>query len=151
MSNSKRKKNLIRPALQLKITVAFMITSVCLVALLAFLIGWRVTVAANDLPSDSAIMMQALKPAIFESLGITLVILLPMTLSIGILVTFLIAGPIHRFEQFLHSTIRGEKPADCSIRKHDELKDFCQLLNEATAPLRVATEEEDTEDMAHAA
>jgi hypothetical protein len=67
---------------------------------------------------------------------ISAAVLLPLTLSVGIVATFRIAGPLHRFETFLRAIANGEKPADCKIRRGDELQEFCTLLNDVTAPLR---------------
>ena len=62
---------------------------------------------------------------------------LPLVFAVGVLTTFRFAGPVYRFEQFLKNVIAGKAPADCRLRKGDHLQDFCQLLNQATAPLRV--------------
>jgi hypothetical protein len=55
---------------------------------------------------------------------------------VGVLTTFRVAGPLYRIEMFLKQVARGEKPADCRLRKGDELVEFCEVVNLATAPLR---------------
>lgn len=55
---------------------------------------------------------------------------------IGILATARLAGPLYRLRRFLEEIIRGEAPPDCRLRKGDELIDFCELLNKATASAR---------------
>jgi nitrogen fixation/metabolism regulation signal transduction histidine kinase len=63
---------------------------------------------------------------------------LPLTIAVGILVTFRIAGPVYRLKEFLKSIASGATPEDCRLRKGDELQDLCSLANDATAPLRGA-------------
>jgi hypothetical protein len=70
------------------------------------------------------------------TLAVSLAIVIPVTLVVAVLLTFKVAGPLYRFRVFLNQVKRGERPEDCRIRKSDELQDFCELLNEATAPLR---------------
>ena len=52
------------------------------------------------------------------------------------LVTFRIAGPIYRFEQYLAGIAEGRQLGPCRIREGDELVELCARINEATAPLR---------------
>jgi len=58
-------------------------------------------------------------------------------LVFGILLTFRLAGPIYRFEQYLRSVARGEQIGPCKIRKGDELQFLCDAINDATEPLRM--------------
>ena len=74
-----------------------------------------------------------------EILAVSFGMLLPLTIAIGILVTFRIAGPLYRFERFLELVIRGEQVGPCKLRNGDELQDLCDLINEATRPLRMRT------------
>jgi signal peptidase II len=62
--------------------------------------------------------------------------LLPLTIAVGILVTFRIAGPVYRFEQYLKSVLRGELTGPCRIRKGDEFHELCELLNQVVSTLR---------------
>jgi hypothetical protein len=80
--------------------------------------------------------MSVLPGILIEVLAMSFAFLLPMTLCAGILSTFRIAGPIYRFEQYLKQVARGEVTDPCRIRDGDELWDLCDLINEATAPLR---------------
>jgi hypothetical protein len=66
-----------------------------------------------------------------------------VTLVVGILATFLVAGPLYRFEQFLRASLNGENPPDCRLRKGDELSEFCGLLNDATRHLRTGKDRSD--------
>ena len=61
---------------------------------------------------------------------------------VGVITTFRIAGPLFRFQQFLESIERGEKPADCKIRRTDDLHEFCAVLNRVSRPWRMAGDAE---------
>lgn len=137
----KRRIKLIKPPLQLKMTLLFVSVSALSLLLQAVLLMSGLTRAALDLPNDHLMMLDRVNSVIFESLLSSFVLFLPLTFAVGILTTFRFAGPIYRFEMFLRQVIRGEKPADCRLRQGDELKDFCELINEATAPLREAAPE----------
>ena len=67
-----------------------------------------------------------------RSWGISLAIVLPAVISVGILLTFRIAGPIYRFEEYLKAVARGENVGPCKIRKGDQLQPLCDAINAAT-------------------
>jgi len=71
-------------------------------------------------------------------------LLLFMVLGVGIAITHKIAGPLHRFEIYLRALKSGQTSAPCKLRNSDQLQDFCQLLNEATEPLRTASDEQES-------
>ena len=136
MKRNLRKKNLIKPALQFKITLAFMATSASLMCLMAFLVILFLTDEGGGKFGVSDQVLDQVIPVLTRSFIITMVLLVPVTLVVGVLATFMVAGPLRCFERFLERVRDGEKPADCSIRKGDELGEFCELLNEVTRPLR---------------
>ena len=147
----KRRIKLIKPPLQLKMTLLFVSISALSLLLQAVLLMSGLTRAALDLPNDHLMMLDRVNSVIFESLISSFVLFLPLTFAVGILTTFRFAGPIYRFEMFLRQVIRGEKPPNCRLRQGDELKDFCELINEATAPLRASESSDDDEDQAEEA
>lgn len=91
---------------------------------------------------------------LLETFGLSLAILVPVTFVFGILLTFRVAGPIYRFEQYLRSVAKGEQIGPCKIRQGDELQPLCDAINEATEPLRMRRsapqEEESAEPLAKA-
>ena len=133
---NKRKKKLIEPRLQLKFSLAFLSTALVLVLLQAIVIQFVLQRVASRLPHDGALLQSEVPGVLLTSFLITLLLLGPLSLGIGVLTTFRVLGPIYRFRVFLRQVANGERPADCRIRKTDELHDFCDLLNEATASLR---------------
>jgi hypothetical protein len=136
MNRSRRKIKLIKPSLQLKLTAIFVAISALSLLLQAVLFMNSITRVALDLPHDGFAMMNQTGGLLRDVMLTSFLVFLPLTFAVGVLSTFRIAGPIYRFEMFLNQVRRGEKPADCSLRKGDNLQDFCQLLNEVTAPLR---------------
>jgi len=137
MGRNQRKKNLILPGLQLKITLVFLTMSMAM----AVLMGYLMVVTVGDQTAGEFEILPVILPSILKSFVITLVVMIPTTIAVGVLSTFMVAGPLYRFEMFLNSVIKGENPPDCRLREGDELKDFCKLLNRATAPLRLAQDQ----------
>jgi hypothetical protein len=141
MQKYRRRKKLIKPRLQLKFALIFLSTAGTAVLVQAIMLTHTLTNLAYGAPNDGRIVLQQLPKILSLNLGITFALLIPLTICIGVLSTFRVAGPVYRFEQYLKQVIRGEKPADCRLRKGDELMDICELINTATAPLRRATDE----------
>lgn len=132
----KRRKKLIKPRLQLRMSGLF-VGLVSLMLLLQFaLITAALHHAANTLPSDSALLLGQTNSLSLRIIGISAAVFLPLTLLVGILSTFRIAGPLYRFEKFLKSVQNGENPENFTLRERDELKDLAELINSSTAPLR---------------
>jgi len=134
----KRSIKLIRPGLQLRLTGVFVGMSVLGLVLQACVFMRELASIAAMLPSDGPLVLGELQGTVLRVLGITLALLLPIMLWVGVLVTHRIAGPVYRFETYLLSVIRGERPGNCTLRKGDELVDLCHTINAATAPLRGA-------------
>ena len=140
-----RKQKLINGKLQLKLTL-WVVGVATLSMLFQFVILYMaVSKIGTELPHDSQIFFQSLPETLFRSFLASLSICLSITFVAGILLTHRIAGPIYRFTQFLKGVNLGQHPDICRIRANDELKDFCALLNETTAPLR-DMHHQDTED-----
>jgi hypothetical protein len=133
-----RRKKLIKPRLQLRLSGVFVgLTALSL--LLQFVLFTNVlNEIAVGLPNDGPIVLQATNRITTKVLAMSFLLFLPLTLSIGVLSTFRIAGPIYRFEQFLGAVVRGERPEDFRLRKGDQLTELAALINDATRPLRVA-------------
>lgn len=134
----RRKTVLIKPGLQLWLVGVFLGLS-ALSMMLQFVLFTNVMQRmATELPNDGPVVMEALSDALWHVLGMSFLVFLPLTLMVGVLCTFRVAGPLHRFETFLRQVIAGEGPADFSLRSKDKLGDLAGLLNEATRPLRDA-------------
>ena len=130
-----RIRKFVRRDIQLKLTLWFAaISAFALVFQFVLMLNTMSGISAEA--SNAANQQQIFLDAALKTLGLSLGVVLPLTVVVGVLTTFRIAGPIYRFTEFLKETRAGKRPADCVIRKGDELQDFVQLLNEVTQPLR---------------
>ena len=146
-----RRRKLIKPRLQLKLTLTFVGLS-ALSLLLQFVLFQNVlTEAALLLPNDHDVLVGETNGLLLAVLAVSFLVFLPLTFLVGVLATFRIAGPVYRFEQFLAAGRRGERPADFHLRKGDELTDLAALINEATEPLRETAAAHPTDDLLDAA
>lgn len=136
MSPSRRKQRLIQPRLQLRLVASFVGLSVLALALQFILLAALLTRAAGELPQDGPYLMEMLPSMLVWVLVLSIGLCLPLTFCVGVVVTLRIAGPIYRMRRHLEAVARGEDPGECTLRKDDELKDFCRALNDATAVIR---------------
>ncbi len=136
MTKHRRRKHLIKPRLQLLYVLVSLSTASLYVLLQAIMMNWMVSKIAADIPGGEELVIPPFLEGLRTTLLVCFLVLVPMTVAIGVLVTFRVAGPIYRFERFLEEIIAGGKPGPCRLRKGDELQDFCDLLNRATEPLR---------------
>jgi methyl-accepting chemotaxis protein len=136
MSQYKRSKRLIQPRLQFRLIFTFLGVALLALLLQFLLFGATISNLAQDLPQDGPLLQDHIPQYTLMVFGISLGVLLPMTLCIGVIVTFRIAGPIYRFEQHLKAIARGEDPGVCRIRREDELQEFCTIFNAALDKMR---------------
>lgn len=132
----KRRKKLIKPRLQLRMTGVF-VGLVALMLLLQFiLLTASLHHTSNLLPSDGPLLLEQTNSLALRLVFISAAVFLPLTMLVGIMSTFRIAGPLFRIEKFLKAVQNGEKPEDFTLRERDELKELAALINTSTAPLR---------------
>ena len=105
-------------------------------------VGLRLSELAANVPEGGSYLMAVMPELPLEILLVSFGMLLPLTVAVGILVTFRIAGPVYRFEKYLEQVIRGEEVGPCRIRKGDEFQELCELINQATAAMREARADE---------
>jgi hypothetical protein len=132
----RRKVRLIRPNLQLRMTLTFVGLSALSLLLQYILFMSTLTKAALGLPNDGTVFMEQVNGILFGMLVASFGVLLPLTFGIGVILTHKIAGPVHRMQVFLNQILRGARPSDCRLRDGDDLQEFCAVLNQVTAPLR---------------
>lgn len=131
-----RCRRLIQPRLQLRLIGVFLAVSALGFLLQALLLTSLLSKMAASLPTGGS-EAQAQIPALVSTLLVlSFLVLLPLTVSVGILATFRFAGPVHRFEQYLGSVARSEDMGPCRIRKGDEFQELCVLINKAVTRLR---------------
>jgi len=131
-----RRIKLIKPRLQLKMIGVFVGLSALGFLLQSLHVGLRLSELSASMPEGGSYLMAVMPELPLEILLVSFGMLLPLTIAVGILVTFRIAGPVYRFEKYLKAVIRGEEVGPCRIRKGDEFQELCELINEATAATR---------------
>lgn len=141
----KRRKKLIKPALQFKVIGSFLGTAAIAVIVQTILMARAFTTIPELSDAEHTALLEHLPGLLTFNLFVSLAVLIPLILLIGITVTHRIVGPIYRFESYLGELKRGETSRPCRIRKGDELHDLCNAINQATEPLRVRGEEPSTE------
>lgn len=132
----RRTIKLILPALQIRLILMFVSINAVAMLLQYTLVMRSLTKQASESVADGPLQLEVLGPMLGDALMITAILVLPLTFSVGMLATHRFSGPIYRLQVYLRQVIAGEKPADCRLRKDDELQELCGLINQATAPLR---------------
>ena len=149
MSGHRRSRKLIKPGFQLTVIGSFMGLTVVALLLQFLFLGGRLMETAHRLDSTGGSggdLASQVPRAMVEIFAISLCVLLPVILALGILLTFRIAGPVYRFESFLAAVSRGEQTAPCKLRKGDALQSLCEQINRTTEPLRKQNESESSEE-----
>lgn len=136
MSQNQRKKKLIQPRLQMTMILSFLGIAVLALLLQFLLFQSTLSMLAADMPQDGALLLERIPGFTLLVLAISLCVLLPMTFFVGVLVTFRVAGPMHKFDMHVQAIARGEDPGECRLRKNDQLQEFCAHLNAAISRLR---------------
>lgn len=148
MATHKRRIKIIRPRLQMKLTLTF-VGLTLLALMLQFMVFLRtMTSIAVSLPSDHDVLMDAIPEVLIQSLLLTFCVVVPLIFLVGVLLTFRIAGPVYRFETYMKQLLRGENPGECRLRKGDELTELCGLINQVTQPMRAKLEEQQAKTQA---
>jgi hypothetical protein len=135
-SSERRKRKLIEPRIQKRFVLIFLSTTALAIRVQSLVVVHLLLRVADRLPNDGIELRSELVGTLASSLSLTLLLLTPLTLVVGIASTHKIVGPLYRFRVYLTQLAAGERPQPCRIREDDELQDFCELLNRATGPLR---------------
>jgi hypothetical protein len=134
----RRRIKLVKPRLQLKLIGVFVGLSGIGFLMQSLHVGLRLAELASTIPEGGEYVMAVLPNLPLEILAVSFGMVLPLTVAVGILVTFRIAGPLYRIEKYLGEVLRGEQVGPCRLRKGDELQDLCELINRVSEPLRLS-------------
>ncbi|MEM7307202.1 MAG: hypothetical protein AAF682_11060 [Planctomycetota bacterium] len=161
MTHTYKRRRKIVPGFQLKLVFLFL--GFCTLALTAqtVLLAQSLTRVASGMPTGGEYLQQEVPGLLISVLLTSFVLLLPPIFAIGVLTTFRVAGPIHRFKMHLFEVAAGRDPGPCRIRKEDQLHELCALINAALDAARAgapsadaaasAEEEEDADPARRAA
>ena len=132
----RRRIKLPKPGLQLRLVGAFVGLTALGFLIQSLLLGMFLAETSARMPEGGTHLMAELPGLPIRLVLVTLGLVLPLVFAVGVLITFRIAGPVYRFEQYLTSVLRGEQLGPCRLRKGDELGGLCEIINRVTEPLR---------------
>jgi methyl-accepting chemotaxis protein len=131
-----RFRKMIKPALQLKVILAFLLLAGISAFTQAIILSRAVgTLAGRAGEEESRLLLEA-RELVASNLLLSFAIVTPVFLLVGVLVTHRIAGPVYRFEQHLRQIAEGKDPGACRIRPNDELHELCNWINKALERMR---------------
>ena len=136
MARHKRKIKLIKPQFQIKLVSIFLCLSVACMVVQFTLLNVALTDLAMSIPQYGAALSSEVFGILWNHLFLTIGLMVPLTLFVGILVTFRVAGPVYRFEQYFQAIADGQNPGECHIRNGDEFQELCANINQAMRTLR---------------
>ena len=133
-----RSRKLIKPRLQLELSLVFGGLSVLACLLMGLLFNSLLSQATSSMPQGGEYLVDLLPSIFAKAVLVAGGLVLPLTVGVGILMTFRVAGPVYRMEQHLRSVLRGETVRPCMIRKGDKFQELCDLINAVTVPAAAA-------------
>jgi len=149
IGRERRRIKLIKPRLQLKLIGVFVGLSGLGFLMQSLHVGLRLSELAANVPEGGTHIMAVLPDLPLEILAVSFGMLLPLTIAVGVMVTFRIAGPVYRFEKYLMDVHAGKEIRTCKLREGDQLGELCEIINLVTEPLRLKNangEEPDAEE-----
>ena len=131
-----RRRKLPQPQFQLRMSGAF--AGLCTLAMVVhtLVMGVALLRLSARMEPGGAQLFQALPTLLFTSLLLSMVVVLPCLVFLGVGLLFRVAGPLYRMERHLAEVRDGEWPEPCKIRKGDSLQEFCSLLNQSLEAAR---------------
>lgn len=140
MNLPQRRNRLPKPGLQLKLIGVFLALGMACTLVQFALLSRAATKLALTLP-EGRTLLGPVGDLLITQLAIAMALLVPLTVVIGAVVTFRVAGPIYHFETHLRALLAGRNPGTLKIREGDELGELCELLNQVLEGRRVASED----------
>ncbi len=125
-----------KSGLQLRMTMVFVTIASLAAIFQVFLINRAMIGVARKLPNDGEALLEHLPTLFSTSVMWTGLVLIPVLLLVGILMTFRVAGPVFRIERYLNDVADGKDVGQCTIRGRDELHSLCDAVNRAVTTLQ---------------
>lgn len=155
MAKYKRRKKLIDPRLQLWMTGVFLGLTALSLLMQLMLFMLMMSEVALTLPNDGDLLWDQINERLYFVIGVSFMVFLPLTLLVGILTTFRVAGPVFVFHRFLRNIREGRDPGVMRLRKGDRLTELADALNETYAVIKAresaGTESPEAAEQAEAA
>ena len=132
----KRRTKLIKPRVQIRLCLTFAAVAACCIVLQFALHQIAVANACLLHHGDGVAMAAELHKEVWRHLMLAIWLLVPLSMAVGIVATFRMAGPIYHLEKHLEAIAHGEDPGSLAFRKNDAFQEVAPLLNAAVDRLR---------------
>lgn len=131
----KRCRKLVRPDLQIRITL--MTLSVCTVVLA---VGFQLNLLDlsalhNAPPRTVAGALGQVKSLLLENLILCFLAVVALSVWTGFIYSFKFCGPLYRFQRFFEDGVEGRWDRPCNLRRGDDLQDMKDAINAFQAVL----------------
>jgi len=135
---TRRKRYLVTPAFQLRYTglilfCLFAVSAVCMLTVYYSSVSLLGEKLAHVYPQGRLVAAVKEVNLIIAS---RLLVLIPVLVFAGIMLSHRIAGPTYRIERTLREIGRGNLDIRITLRKRDELAGIAEAINDMTAGLR---------------
>lgn len=139
----KRRKKLVRADVQFRVVLIAL-----LVASLVLLVNFHLSLTAvggvaakwsNSL--EAGLALKELKSCILSRFVLSVGVLVPLAIGLGVVYSFKFAGPIYKFKKFFTELKTGPWNSRCALRKGDDLQDLCGAINAGLRPMHMFLED----------
>ena len=131
-----RIRKLVEPGLQLRLSLV-LVSCTWLAALFQVQAVNRALVAAAEGSAQGGDVLAALPGIMTRNLLLTLGVVCPLLLVVGVVVSHRIAGAAYRIEQHLRAHLRGEEVGPLRLRRRDELQRLAEVADRVIATHRI--------------
>ncbi len=127
--SSRRKTKFIRKDLQLKIILGTLFVAIFVLAfsLQVPFIGLRILQEVS--PQSVQSVFGLFTKLLWTSLGLSVLVTIPLSVWMGVAFSFRFCGPIHRIKQYFEGLASGRWDSTLSLRKSDDLQDVKDVIN----------------------
>ena len=139
-SQVRRKKKLIQPGFQLRLIGKFVGVAALAMMLQFLLLGYLLSYTARGLDGGGAQISQQLPSVVLKTMAFSFLVLLPLLVGFGVLLTARIAGPVYRFQSYLSDLAAGTVTQPCQLRDGDELQPLCDAINMVSERVRLGAD-----------
>ena len=132
----RRRRWLVSPAYQWRVTGAFLGLFTLFAAVLVVLVRIALYTAMQEVGVSDDAVFRAVSALIMWTVVAELLLLLPVLVIVSIVLTHQVVGPISRILGALERFAHGDYDAHLSVRKRDVLVELAEGINRLGASLR---------------
>ena len=132
----KRRSRIVRGSFQLRLAGSFVLLAGTALVLQFLLLTFRLVSELTKLEGPGGELAKEIPFVLLQVFAFSALFLVPIVFATAILLTFRVAGPVHRIKTYLRDLAEGVATEPCRIREEDQLHELCDLLNRATESVR---------------